>query len=237
MVSGVLAAALPPSPPGGWLTSPYSLPPPLGGTPPCPCSTVINGLEAPAVVEHVVPVIQKLAQGDWFTARVSACGLFAAAYSRLGDAAGAKLTLRALYATLAQDDTPMVRRAAAKNVGAFASAMERNHVLSDLLPLFNTLAGDDQDSVRLLAIENCTAFARVLSAAENSARILPLVMSCAADKSWRVRNNVAKEFFPVSGAPGGGSAAVRSLLSSLSSPLPSSSPRARCSSQRPWAGQ
>ena len=35
---------------------------------------VIAGLDNAAVIEHVLPVIQKLTQGDWFTARVSACG-------------------------------------------------------------------------------------------------------------------------------------------------------------------
>jgi serine/threonine-protein phosphatase 2A regulatory subunit A len=46
--------------------------------------TVIGGLEAGAVVEHVIPVVHRLATGDWFTSRVSACGLFAKTYSRLG---------------------------------------------------------------------------------------------------------------------------------------------------------
>jgi len=55
---------------------------------------VIQGLDNAAVVEHVLPVIQKLTLGDWFTARVSACGLFAATYARLTDAAS-KATLRA----------------------------------------------------------------------------------------------------------------------------------------------
>lgn len=157
---------------------------------------VIGGLDNALVIDHVMPVVMKLAQGDWFTARVSACGLVAATYSRLSDA-GARTTLRGLYATLAADDTPMVRRAAAKHIGGFAAIVERNALLSDLLPLFSALAADDQDSVRLLAIENCTAFARVLNAAENATTTLPLVKACASDKSWRVRNNVAKEFAPV----------------------------------------
>lgn len=44
---------------------------------------MIAGLDSAAVVEHVVPVIKRLSQGDWFTARVSACGLFAVSYARL----------------------------------------------------------------------------------------------------------------------------------------------------------
>ena len=80
---------------------------------------------------------------------------------------------------------------------ALAAVVEREFVLSELLVLFHALAGDDQDSVRLLAIENCTAFAKVLNVSDNNKHILPLVKTCAADKSWRVRNNVAKEFFAV----------------------------------------
>lgn len=91
----------------------------------------------------------------------------------------------------------MVRRAASKHIGAFAQAAEKEAVMSELLSIFTTLAGDEQDSVRLLAIENCTALAKVLNQDENRKHILPLVHSCAEDKSWRVRNNVAREFYQV----------------------------------------
>ena len=54
---------------------------------------IVSNLDSGAIVAHVVPTIQKLAQGDWFTARVSACGLFATAYKRMSDP-HAKGTLR-----------------------------------------------------------------------------------------------------------------------------------------------
>ncbi len=168
--------------------------------------TVIRALDGALVAEHVVPVVQRLTTGDWFTGRVSACGLFAAAYSRLGasvaEHAEPKKLLRHLYGTLCGDDTPMVRRAASRHIGGLVAAVEKEFAVADLLPLFVQLAGDDPDSVRLLAIENCTAFARAFTQAENAAHILPLVRSCAGDKSWRVRNNVAREFFPLSEAMG-----------------------------------
>ena len=80
----------------------------------------------------------------------------------------------------------------------FASKVEKENVLAQILPLFKQLSGDDQDSVRLLAIENCTAFARILDPSENAQHVLPLVKGCVEDKSWRVRQNVGKEFHPVS---------------------------------------
>ena len=171
---------------------------------------LVRGLDAAAVAEHVVPRLQQLAQAEWFPNRVSVCGLYATAYQRLGGAgagggeavAEAKRQLRTQFATLCGDDTPMVRRAAAKNIGALVPVVEREFVRGELFPLFRALAGDDPDSVRLLAIENgCTAFAKVFTPAEN-ADVLQLVQSCVGDKSWRVRNNVARDFFPLSEAMG-----------------------------------
>jgi serine/threonine-protein phosphatase 2A regulatory subunit A len=162
---------------------------------------VIEVLSPNNVVTHVVPVIDRLTNGDWFTARVSACGLFGSAYKRLTDAEN-KAALRRLFAQLCNDDTPMVRRAAAHNLGGFATEVEPGSIMEEIVPLFNQLSADDQDSVRLLAIENCTALAKRLGEAENHSLILPLVKSCAEDKSWRVRNNVAKEFHPLSQAMG-----------------------------------
>jgi hypothetical protein len=49
---------------------------------------VIQGLDDAAVVAHVLPVVRRLATGDWFTSRVSACGIFAVTCSRLSNAEG-----------------------------------------------------------------------------------------------------------------------------------------------------
>jgi hypothetical protein len=35
------------------------------------------------ILEHYLPMVQRLAKGDWFTSRTSACGLFAPVYGRL----------------------------------------------------------------------------------------------------------------------------------------------------------
>lgn len=75
--------------------------------------------------------------------------------------------------------------------------VEKHYMMEEILPLFNTLAADDQDSVRLLAIENCRQLAKLMTEDENQATVLTLVKSCAEDKSWKVRHNVAKEFYPV----------------------------------------
>eukprot|EP00360_Condylostoma_magnum_P000703 CAMPEP_0168315120 /NCGR_PEP_ID=MMETSP0210-20121227/10196_1 /TAXON_ID=40633 /ORGANISM="Condylostoma magnum, Strain COL2" /LENGTH=56 /DNA_ID=CAMNT_0008286505 /DNA_START=376 /DNA_END=546 /DNA_ORIENTATION=- len=55
-------------------------------------------------------MVLKLASSDVFSARVSACGLFSAVYSRSG---GAKDRLRQRFLELCNEESPIVRRAAA----------------------------------------------------------------------------------------------------------------------------
>lgn len=68
--------------------------------------------------EHYLPLLQRLSGGDWFTSRTSATSLFAAVYPRVGgDVTGTQENLRKMFAQLCNDDTPMVRRAAARDLG------------------------------------------------------------------------------------------------------------------------
>jgi serine/threonine-protein phosphatase 2A regulatory subunit A len=52
--------------------------------------------------------------------------MFAAAYPGMG--AEAQTEMRTMFTTLCNDDTPMVRRAAAKALGVSASLVPRNEV-------------------------------------------------------------------------------------------------------------
>ena len=61
------------------------------------------------------PMLKRLSDGEWFTSRTSACGLYAVAYKRISVAL--REELRKMFTKLAKDDTPMVRRAAATNLG------------------------------------------------------------------------------------------------------------------------
>ncbi|CAK4081777.1 unnamed protein product [Aphanomyces euteiches] len=150
--------------------------------------------------ELALPLIKRLTEGDWFTSRVSACWIFPVAYSKVDPAN--KKELRDFFTTLCGDDTPMVRRAAALNIGKFGAKIERDVFVSTILPLFKTLTTDDQDSVRLLAIENCAVIAKLLNEDENTQHILPVVRSSCEDRSWRVRFSIAKDFFPLAQSMG-----------------------------------
>lgn len=55
---------------------------------------------------NVIPTLQTLVSGDWFTSRTSACALFSVCYPRVSLAV--KAELRNNFRQLCQDDTPMV---------------------------------------------------------------------------------------------------------------------------------
>ena len=114
-------------------------------------------------MEHFCPLVKRLATGEWFTARVSACGLFACALEKVKNGGGEEKKmieqLRSLFGQLCEDETPMVRRAAATNLGkvAEASVEDKQFINDEVLKWFGKLTADEQDSVRLLAVDDCVS--------------------------------------------------------------------------------
>lgn len=141
---------------------------------------------------YFIPMLRRLTQGDWFTARASACGLFKPAY--VGSSATTRGELCTMFRGLCGDDTPMVRRAASGRLAELAPCMETDRLKSDLIPLWNTLASDEQDSVRVLAVDACGVLAGLLSVAETEETVMPVVREASRDKSWRVRLAAADNF-------------------------------------------
>ncbi|CAN0050913.1 unnamed protein product [Scytosiphon promiscuus] len=156
--------------------------------------------------QEVADMVTRLSTGDWFTAKVSACGLFTAAYKHISEH-DQRTLLRAQFDVLAKDtDTPMVRRAVASNVGDFAGVVEGHLLLSDVVPVFEALASDDQDNVRLLAVEQAGKVAKALVDQqledECAAHIVPVIKHAVEDRSWRVRCAMARGFAKAAHAVG-----------------------------------
>ena len=93
-------------------------------------------------------MIKRMAGADWFTAKISSCAVLPCVYQffncmkssalvsasefemALEDGGGVtvevvKFELRNIYRSLAEDDTPMVRRGAGKNLGRYAEAVAK----------------------------------------------------------------------------------------------------------------
>lgn len=107
-----------------------------------------------------------------------------------------------MFGALCNDDTPMVRRAAARDLGSFAKNLSKELVVSDVIPLYRKLSTDDQDSVRLLTVQDLIAIAEVLDNAETKTYLLASIRGAVWDKSWRVRYMVADHFVKLASAVG-----------------------------------
>ncbi|KAL7487346.1 hypothetical protein ACHAW6_012945 [Cyclotella cf. meneghiniana] len=179
---------------------------------------------------------KRLAGADWFTAKVSAAGILPATYAfwnahghGLEGADDARRELRVLFKDLSEDDTPMVRRSAARHLGRFVEAVagmtesaeevvrsgkpvglpvvsedNKRLVTFELVPIFQALSGDEQDSVRLLSVSCAGSLGcgMARNAGLTADLVLPVVRGGCADLSWRVRHHLAKVFSTVAGSMG-----------------------------------
>ncbi|KAF3354072.1 Sensor protein gacS [Verticillium dahliae VDG1] len=155
---------------------------------------ICNELSPKQVEEYFIPLTFRLSKADWFTSKVSGCGLYTAPYSKVS--AGTQEDLRKAFGQLVHDETPMVRRQAATNMAKFVKEMPADVVIEEMMPLFQHLAQDDQDSVRLLTIEILASIAEVVPKEQQSSHgvLLALLRSLIEDKSWRVRYMIADRF-------------------------------------------
>jgi serine/threonine-protein phosphatase 2A regulatory subunit A len=161
---------------------------------------------------------KRLAGADWFTAKVSAAGILPATYALwnahghgLEGADEARRELRVLFKDLSEDDTPMVRRSAARHLGRFVEAVagmtesaevvvrsgkpvglpvisdeNKRMVTFELVPIFQALSGDEQDSVRLLSVSCAGSLGcgMARNAGLTADLVLPVVRGGCADLSW-----------------------------------------------------
>lgn len=141
--------------------------------------------------KHYMPFVLKLATKDWFTARITATGLFHFAYKRLDE--GSARTFRSTFLRLCMDDSPVVRRHAMMSIGEMAQMVNQNEVTSEFMGVFSSVAADEHDSVRIQVIPACAKIAKVVPDEVRVSQILPVVMSLCGDKAWRVRWSMATQ--------------------------------------------
>jgi serine/threonine-protein phosphatase 2A regulatory subunit A len=147
-------------------------------------------------VAPYVACVKRLAAADWFTAKVSACGLVAPLLAVLASSHSPAdphaTALCTVFQELCQDETPMVRRAAAAQVGHVLCQAVLIHANNTALATtlasatLGTLGHDEQDSVRLLALASLAHVGTGYDPAWTSQQWLPLVKSGSTDASWYV---------------------------------------------------
>ncbi|KAM4055345.1 HEAT repeats domain-containing protein [Hirsutella rhossiliensis] len=146
------------------------------------------------VEEYFIPLTIRLSKADWFTSKVSGCGLYTTPYKKVS--APVQEQLRQQFGLLVHDETPMVRRQAAANLAKLVKEMPAPVVIDEMIPLFQHLVQDDQDSVRLLTVEILISIAEVVPKEQQSSHgvLLTSLRNLIEDKSWRVRYMIADRF-------------------------------------------
>jgi len=161
---------------------------------------ICDELSPKQVEEFFIPLTFRLSKADWFTSKVSGCGLYTAPYKKVSP--GTQQQLRNQFGLLVHDETPMVRRQAATHLAKFLKEMPASVVVEEMIPMFQHLAQDDQDSVRLLTVEVLISVAEVVPREQQASHgvLLTSLRSLIEDKSWRVRYMVADRFEKVNRA-------------------------------------
>lgn len=152
----------------------------------------------------------KQSGGSQFTTRVSACSLFPAVYKHHkaeydNNSAENKEIRKELcksYHTICNDDTPMVRRAAANRMKDLVMELDQEELCdpaSLILDAYQNMAKEPtQDVIRVAVVNTSIELAKLYKKFGNeqmmSDQTLPVFCTMMGDKSWRVRLTVVKSF-------------------------------------------
>ena len=102
---------------------------------------------------------------------------------------------------MCNDETPMVKKAAASRLGRFSNVLSKEHVISDLIPVYKQLVKDEQDMIRILCIDSLVKLVECFNKEENQKYTLTVLLDAGEDKSWKVRLAIAKNFPDVCSSP------------------------------------
>jgi serine/threonine-protein phosphatase 2A regulatory subunit A len=155
---------------------------------------ICEELSPQQVEEYFIPLTLRLSKADWFTSKVSGCGLYTIPYKKVSPPVQEQL--RQQFGLLVHDETPMVRRQAATNLAKFVKEMPASIVIDEVISFFQHLVQDDQDSVRLLTVEILISIAEVVPKEQQASHgtLLASLRNLMEDKSWRVRYMIADRF-------------------------------------------
>jgi len=182
--------------------------------------TISNTLSNITYNNEYIEMLNRLANKEWYTARISSCGLIPLSYGRMNNDMQGKAIGN--FVKLCNDDAPMVRRIASRNLGAlFYSVVENGgmelligsssdgsgegSVVSSLLGLYELLAsGDQPDSVRLHTTQNCVNFGEAmtliknkLSSSSSSSNNNPASPTAAEEESLSNIDKLVKRILPL----------------------------------------
>lgn len=143
--------------------------------------------------KHYYPLVTGMGKkGGQYSPKVTACCLLPVAYPFVGEKAQAEF--RALFKSFAlEENSPLVRRAVAENVEAFANVVDKKIIRSDFYEIWQSLIVDTFDIIRIKALECAVIVARAFKKEETTDKFFKLIRFVdSAKKSWRVRYSLVE---------------------------------------------
>lgn len=142
------------------------------------------------IQKDIISLIMTISSQDYFTGKVSSCFLIRMCYEKAGKE---KEKLRSLYYKLCDDDTPLIKRSAAKEFGPLCMVMEKEVVNPDMMNYFKKFMSDS-DSVKVIALSSLIQLVKLFQNTEHQRLNVQVVVAASEDKSWRVRHELARIF-------------------------------------------
>ena len=151
---------------------------------------IIPSLSNEQVQTEIIPMILQIAENPMFQTKVSSCYLIRVVYPKAGNH---KDKLRELYFKLCDDDTPIIKRTAAKEFGQFCLVLEKEIVHSEMVTYYKKFM-TESDSVRVTILPSLVQLVKLFQNSESQKTTIQFVVAASEDKSWRVRNELSKIF-------------------------------------------
>lgn len=152
----------------------------------------MESIEASLSAKHVqgtfVPLVMELISEEWFTGRLTSSLLIPTAYPKA--TSKQKEKLRSFYHKLCHDEMPMVRKAAAGNIGKFAKNVEKEVLEEEIIPNYADLTQDEHDNIKLAATEKLHEFVHLSPASKT---LLKITKDAVSDRSWKIRHCISKQ--------------------------------------------
>lgn len=152
---------------------------------------LVDILDESQVQKYLVPLIMSISNMEGFQWKVSAIYLIRMCYTKVGKD---KDKLKALYFKLCEDDTPIIKRTAAKEFGPFCLIVEKNVVASDMIQYYKMFM-NESDIIRATILPSLVQLVSLSKNNQELQRVcLQFIVAASEDMSWRVRNQLCLLF-------------------------------------------
>ena len=148
---------------------------------------LVPSLSDEQVQKDLVPMILNISNMEAFQWKVSACYLIRICYPKAGKE---KERLVNLYSKLCDDDTPIIKRTAAKEFGPLCLIIEKDYVKNEMLNYYKKFM-NETDAVRVTILPCLVQLCKLFQDSEMQKVHLQNITNASVDKSWRVRNELA----------------------------------------------